>query len=83
MAFAVKLLVNIIYLGVCLSLVAIIISQQGKTQSLGALTGQASSDTYWAKNKGRSKEGRLKNATIVLTVLFFALSIFLNTGIVD
>ena len=83
MAFAVKFLVNIIYLGVCLSLVAIIISQQGKTQSLGALTGQASSDTYWAKNKGRSKEGRLKNATIVLTVLFFALSIFLNTGIVD
>ena len=83
MAFAVKLLVNIIYLGVCLSLVAIIISQQGKTQSLGALTGQASSDTYWAKNKRRSKEGRLKNATIVLTVLFFALSIFLNTGIVD
>lgn len=83
MAFAVKLLVNIIYLGVCVLLVAIIISQQGKTQSLGALTGQASSDTYWAKNKGRSKEGRLKNATIVLTVLFFALSIFLNTGIVD
>lgn len=83
MAFAVKLLVNIIYLGVCVGLVAIIISQQGKTQSLGALTGQASTDTYWAKNKGRSKEGRLRTATIVLTVLFFALSIFLNTGIVD
>ncbi|MCR5773315.1 MAG: preprotein translocase subunit SecG [Butyrivibrio sp.] len=83
MAFVVKLLVNIIYLGVCVGLVAIIISQQGKTQSLGALTGQASTDTYWAKNKGRSKEGRLRTATIVLTVLFFALSIFLNTGIVD
>ncbi|PWT28864.1 preprotein translocase subunit SecG [Butyrivibrio fibrisolvens] len=83
MAFAVKLLVNIIYLGVCVALVGIIISQQGKTQSLGALTGQSSSDTYWAKNKGRSAEGRLRTATIVLTVLFFALSIFLNTGIVD
>ena len=83
MAFAVKLLVNIIYLGVCFALVGIIISQQGQTQSLGALTGQASSDTYWAKNKGRSTEGRLRTATIVLTVLFFALSIFLNTGIVD
>lgn len=42
MAFAVKLLVNIIYLGVCVALVGIIISQQGKTQSLGALTGQSS-----------------------------------------
>ena len=83
MAFVVKLLVNVIYLGVCVVLVGIIIFQQGKTQSLGALTGQSSSDTYWAKNKGRSTEGRLRTATIVLTVLFFALSIFLNTGIVD
>ena len=38
-------------------------------------------DTYWGKNKGRSKEGRLVKATIVCVVLFFIISIVLNMGI--
>ena len=38
-------------------------------------------DTYWGKNKGRSKEGRLVKATIVCVVLFFIISIALNMGI--
>jgi preprotein translocase subunit SecG len=82
-AFWIKLLVNVFYLGVCLLLTVIILSQQGKSQSLGALTGQASSETYYAKNKGRSKEGRLMRLTVILSVLFFIVSIFLNTGLID
>lgn len=82
-AFWIKLLVNVVYLGVCLVLVAIIIAQQGKDQSLGALTGQTSSDTYYAKNKGRSKEGRMMRTTVLLSVLFFLLSIFMNMGFLD
>lgn len=81
--FIVKLLCNLIYVGVCVALVVIITMQQGKSQGLGALTGQASSETYYVKNKGRSKEGRMLRATIILSVLFFVLAIFLNTGIVD
>jgi len=82
-AFFIKLFVNIIYLGVCFALVCLVIAQQGKSQSLGALTGQSSSETYYAKNKGRSKEGRMMRYTVILSVLFFVLSIFLNTGIID
>ena len=51
--------------------------QEGKQEGLGSLAGGASTDTYWSKNKGRSKEGALKKFTTVLAGGFFFLSLFL------
>ena len=36
-------------------------------------------DTYWSKNKGKSKESVLKKVTVVLGVLYFALALVLSS----
>ena len=46
-----------------------------KEAGLGTISGM--SDTYWGKNKGRSKEGKLIKATTVVSVLFFVMAIVL------
>ena len=63
----------------CVALAIVIMMQQGKGQGLGALAGSMpTSETYWGKNKGRSKEENLKKITRILAVVFFALAIILN-----
>ena len=69
-----------IVLSVLFIIVSLVITiQEGKSAGLGTIAGVA--DTYWGKNKGRSKEGRLVKATIICVVLFFIISIVLNMGI--
>lgn len=69
-----------IYILVCIALVVIILSQQGKAQGLGALTG-STVETYWSKAKGRSKEGMIKKFTVALSVLFFIISLFIDMNL--
>jgi len=72
-----KLIVQIVYIMVCIVLTFIVLKQEGKAGGLsGALTG--ATETYWSKNKGRSKEGMLENATKVLAGSFIVLSVVLN-----
>lgn len=72
-----KLILQIVYILVCIALVFIILKQEGKYGGLsGALTG--SSETYWAKNKGRSYEGKLELITKYLAAAFLILSVVLN-----
>ena len=66
-----------VYTLISLVLVVIILMQQGKPQGLGAITGSAV-ETYWPKNKGRSREGMQKKITVVLSVLFFVLSLLID-----
>ncbi|MBR5637876.1 MAG: preprotein translocase subunit SecG, partial [Pseudobutyrivibrio sp.] len=37
-------------------------------------------DSYWSRNKGRSREGLLVKLTSVCVILFFVLSAVLNIG---
>ncbi len=75
-----KLAVQIVYILVCIALVVIVLRQEGKVGGLsGALTG--SSETYWAKNKGRSVEGTLEKVTKYLAASFILLSVLLNLKI--
>jgi preprotein translocase subunit SecG len=72
-----KLILQIVYILDCIALVFIILKQEGKYGGLsGALTG--SSETYWAKNKGRSYEGKLELITKYLAAAFLILSVVLN-----
>ena len=71
-----RTLVQIIYIGICIALTVIVLKQEGKVGLSGALTGVT--ETYWSKNKGRSKEGMLVKATGLLATLFIVLSVVLN-----
>ncbi len=73
---ALKLIVQIIYILVCIALTFVVLKQEGKTGGLsGAITGTG--ETYWSKNKGRSVEGTLVRVTEYLAAAFIILSIIL------
>lgn len=75
---AFKIILEALFIIVCIALIVIILMQEGKSAGLGAIAGAA--DTYWGKNKGRSMEGMLVKLTRVLVVLFMVISAVLNIG---
>ena len=67
----------IVHLLACVSLIAIVVLQSGKSSGLsGALSG--SSDTYLSKNKSKSRDARLTLATKWVAGVFVILTIVLN-----
>lgn len=73
---ALKIVLSIIFVIICIALSVIILMQEGKSAGLGSVAGMA--DTYWGKNKGRSMEGKLVTATKIMAALFFVLAAVLN-----
>jgi len=73
---ALRVIVTVLYVLICIALTIVVIMQEGKSAGLGAISGMA--ETYWGKNKGRSIEGKLDLATKILAVLFIVLSLVLN-----
>ena len=73
-----KTVLTVVFIIICIALTVIILLQEGKSAGLGAISGAA--DTYWGKNKGRSREGMLVKVTRVLVILFLLISIVLNIG---
>ena len=72
-----RVIVTVLYVLICIALVALVLFQESKTQGLsGTINGVA--ETYWGKNKGRSMEGALEKGTKILATLFIVLSVVLN-----
>jgi len=70
------LILEVLYVLVCIALIGIVLLQQGKTAGLGAIAGAG--ESYWGKNKARSMEGGLHKATVALAVTFIVLSLAVN-----
>ena len=75
----VKIILQIVFIIICIALAALVLLQEGKAQGLGAISGAA--ETYWGKNKGRSMEGTLVKLTKWLAIAFMLISIVLNLNI--
>ena len=71
-----KIIIQVIFIVMCIALTALVLMQEGKSAGLGAISGAA--ETYWGKNKGRSMEGKLVKVTKYLAVGFMIVSIILN-----
>lgn len=65
--------VTVLFVIVCIALIVVVLMQEGKNAGLGSLSGQV--DSYVRKNHGRTREGKLERATIILGILFFAIAI--------
>ena len=65
------LLVSLIITIICL------MQEQKPQNATSALTG-ATNDSFYDKNRGRTKEAILKKITTVLTVLFFIMILFMD-----
>ena len=68
----------IVFLVISVILTIIVMMQEGKG---GGLTSSisGSTETYWCKNKGRSKEAVLMKVTIVLGIIFMLLALFISS----
>lgn len=76
---ALRMVINIIFILVCVALTVLVLMQEGKSAGLGSISGVA--ETYWGRNKGRSMEGMLVKITKILVALFIILAMVLNLGI--
>ena len=75
---ALRIILTIVFIIVCIALVAIVLLQEGKSAGLGAIAGGA--ESYWGKNKGRSMEGTLVKLTKYLVIAFIVIAAILNIG---
>ena len=67
-----------IYVVVCFVLIILVVKQSKEDSGAsGAIVG-GSSNNFYEKNKGRTREGRVKRTTVALIILFFILSIALG-----
>ena len=74
-----KIALTILFAIDCIVLTTLVLSQEGKADGLGAISG--GNDTFWGQNKGRSKEGKMVLATRIAAGLFVVLAVALNLGV--
>ncbi len=74
----VKYIVLGIYLIICIALIiTATIQTKDSSGASGTITG-SSTNNFYEKNKGRTKEGKIKRITIMLGVLFVIFAILLG-----
>ena len=73
---ALRIVLTVLFIIVCVLLVVVVLMQEGKQQGLGSIGG--ASESYWGRNKGRTMEGFLPKITKVLAFLFLVLAAVLN-----
>ncbi len=74
----VKYVILAIYLIICVALIVVATLQTKDSQGAsGTITG-STTNNFYEKNKGRTREGKLKRFTILLGVLFVVLAVLLG-----
>lgn len=76
---ALRIVIQAIFIFLCIALTVLVLMQEGKSAGLGAISGVA--ETYWGKNKGRSMEGKLVKFTKYLAIGFMLLTVILNLNV--
>ena len=67
-----------IYAIVCVVLVALILKQTKEDGGASGTIVGASANNFYEKNKGRTAEGKMKRATIILMVVYVVLTLALG-----
>ena len=75
---ALKVILGIFYMLICLVLIIIILKQESKGDGLSSVITGESSESFFSKNKGLSKERFLSKLTVVLSVFFAVVAIVLS-----
>ena len=74
----VKYIVSAIYIIICIALIIIATIQTKDSNGPSEAIMGSSTGNFYEKNKGRTKEGKLKRTTITLGITFIILSIVLG-----
>lgn len=73
-----KTILTVIYFINCLVLIVICLMQSKDDEGASGTIVGGSSSSFYEKNKGRTREGKLKNLTIILGIVFVLLTICLG-----
>ena len=73
-----KYIVLGIYLVICVALIIVATMQTRDSQGASGAITCSSTNNFYEKNKGRTKEGKIKRLTIILGVLFLVFTIILG-----
>ena len=74
----VKNIFIVVYVLVCLALIIISMIQNKEDAGMSGTISGSSTSNFYEKNKGRTKEGKLKRWTIIIAILFLVLTIALS-----
>ena len=74
----VKYIVMGIYAVVCVVLIALVLKQSKEDGGASGTIVGASANNFYEKNKGRTTEGKMKKATIILMIVFAVLTLALG-----
>ena len=67
-----------IYIIVCIAMIIIATIQTKESNGASAAITGSSTNNFYEKNKGRTKEGKLKRTTIILGIIFFISTVSLG-----
>ena len=73
-----KTILIVIYFIVCLALIILTMTQNKEDAGLSSTITGSSTNNFFEKNKGRTKEGRKKKWTIILGIIFAILTVVLG-----
>lgn len=74
----VKYIIMGIYAIVCLALIVLVLKQSKEDSGASGTIVGASANNFYEKNKGKTTEGKMKRATIILMIVFAILTITLG-----
>ena len=70
-----KNILTVVYSILCVILIIIVLSQTKEDSGASSTVMGASANNFYEKNKGRTREGKIKKLTIALTIVYFILTI--------
>lgn len=73
-----KYIVLAIYLIICIALIIVATIQTKDANGASAAITGSSTSNFYEKNKGRTKEGKMKRLTIILGIAFIVVTIALG-----
>lgn len=74
----IKMILTIIYVIISLILIVICLMQSKEDEGASGAVVGGSGSSFYEKNKGRTKEGKLKRLTIILGITFVLFTILLG-----
>ena len=74
----VKYIVTAIYLIICIALIVVATIQTKDASGASETITGSSTSNFYEKNKGRTKEGKIKRLTIIIAIAFAVLAIGLG-----
>ena len=73
-----KIILIIVDIILALGVIILVMLQHKDDQGMSGAISGASANNFLDKNKGRTKEGKLKNMTIICSIAFAVVTVVLN-----